>query len=252
MKKVYANLDELSNAAAELFISIAQEAITKHSIFTVALAGGSTPVALYKLLAEKYADTIDWNSVHFFWGDERNVPSTDDLSNYKMANESLLAPLKIPKTNVHRIQIELGLTQAAESYDTEVLQFFREHNIIQPNGFGQPVPVFDLILLGIGEDGHTVSLFPNTLALKEYARFFVANEVPAMQTSRITITFPLINCASNVLFLVSGSGKAEILSDVFDPNNATPYPVKFVFSKNVTWYMDQSAAGLLPESVLKE
>ena len=252
MKKVYSNLDELSNAAAELFISLGRESIEKHKVFTVALAGGSTPVALYSLLAEKYADAIDWNSVHFFWGDERNVPATDDLSNYKMANESLLAPLKIPKTNVHRIQTELGLTQAAESYDSEVLQFFREYNTVQPNGFGQPVPVFDLVVLGLGEDGHTASLFPNTTALKEYARFFVANEVPAMQTSRITITLPLINCASNVLFLVSGVSKAEILSEVFDPNNATPYPVKFIFSKNVTWYVDQSAATLLSESILEE
>lgn len=199
----------------------------------MALAGGSTPEATYRLLARDYADRIDWSRVHVFFGDERTVPPEYEDSNYRMAREALLD--HVPVGGVHRMRGELPPAEAARAYEEELREFF---------GPGE-VPGFDLILLGIGEDGHTASLFPNTPALDVTDRWVVENPVEKLDTVRLTLTAPAINAARAVVFLVAGEGKAgalrEILEGGADPRD---YPAKLVQpAGGATWMVDRAAAG---------
>ncbi len=238
-KIIAKNTGELNKLAAAKFISIAREAIKKRGKFTVALAGGSTPKGLYQLLAAgKFRALVDWTKVYFFFGDERNVLPDDDKSNFRMANENILQPLEIRAENIFRWQTEIGNAEkVAEDYERKIKEFFN----LDENQF----PRFDLILLGIGDDGHTASLFPHTEALRESEKIAVANSVEKLNTNRLTLTFPTINGAANVMFLVSGESKAGVLRDVLQGEFAPDeFPSQNVNPKNgnLFWLLDEKAA----------
>jgi 6-phosphogluconolactonase len=252
MIKVFSNIGELNDFAAEKFVEIVNEAIAKRGQFTVALAGGSTPKSLYQLLTgEKFKDIIDWHKAFFFFGDERNVLPDNDESNFRMANENLFQPLKIKGENIFRWQTELEKTEIiAEKYETAIKVFFK----LAEND----LPKFDLILLGMGVDGHTASLFPFTEAVKtrngsdglnsNSQKIAVANYVEKLQTTRLTLTFPAINNAANIIFLVAGEDKAEALREVlegkFEPEK---FPSQNIKPKNgeLYWLIDKNVAKLL-------
>ena len=246
--KVFQNTDELNNFAAEKFTEIANESIEKRGQFTVVLAGGSTPRSLYRLLAsDKFKGKIDWCKVFFFFGDERNVLPTDAESNFRMARETLFEPLKIKADNIFRWRTELGnAEQIAESYRKTMRRFFDAGN--NPTATAGGSARFDLILLGMGADGHTASLFPFTKALSETDKIAVANRVEKLQTTRLTLTFPVINNAPNVVFLVSGKEKAstlrEVLEGEFQPGRLPAQSVQ-PRNGNLFWLLDEKAASLL-------
>jgi 6-phosphogluconolactonase len=242
MIKIFSTIEELNRFAAEKFVEIAAEAIETRGKFTVALAGGSTPKSLYQLLSgERFKDKLDWTSVFFFFGDERSVLPNDAESNFRMANETLFEPLQISGENVYRWRTESAdAEKIAENYEQAIKVFFS----LAEND----LPEFDLILLGMGADGHTASLFPFTKALKETKRIAVANYVEKLNTNRLTLTFPVINNASNIIFLVSGESKAEALQEILE---GEPQTNKFP-SQNVRpdggkliWMIDRAAARLL-------
>ncbi len=199
----------------------------------MALAGGSTPKALYELLATEYRDALEWEEIHAFFGDERIVPPDHEDSNYRMAQHALLS--QVPVGSVRRMRGELDPREAAALYEQELRTFF-----------GGP-PRFDLVLLGIGEDGHTASLFPNTPALDVTDRFVVENPVEKLGTVRLTLTLPAINAAKRLVFLVAGEGKAGALEKVLEGDtNPHDYPAKLVRQKGeATWMVDRAAARLL-------
>ena len=233
---VHEDRTELAEAAARDFAQRAGEAIDERGRFVVALAGGSTPRTVYELLASEYGDTADlnWSRVHAFFGDERTVPPDHEDSNYRMARETLLD--HVPIGSVHRMRGELPPEKAAAAYEEELRSFF-----------GEEPPRFDLIMLGIGGDGHTASLFPETAALEVTDRLVVANQVPKLETERITLTIPVINAARAVAFLVAGDDKAEALREILE-GEADPriYPAKFVRPDGgPTWMVDAEAASLL-------
>ncbi len=235
--EVYENKKALAEAAARDFVERARASIEESGRFAVALAGGSTPKAIYELFAtEEYVTALDWNKIHIFFGDERSVPPDDDDSNYRMADEALLS--HVPVGSVHRMKGELLPDEAAMEYEEELREFF--------GTLGGP-PEFDLIQLGLGDDGHTASLFPNTPALGVTDRWVAQNPVPKLETVRITLTLPLINAAKAVSFLVAGEGKAEAVKEILE-GDADPqdYPAKLVQpAGDLTWMLDREAAGLL-------
>ncbi len=248
MIKVFPNIEELNNFAAEKFVEIAKEAInSERDSFAVVLAGGSTPQSLYKLLSsDKFKDKIDWSKVFFFFGDERNVLPDDTESNFRMANENLFKPLAIHYFNVFQWYPELDDVElTAKEYDAPIKIFF---GLDENEGVAE----FDLILLGMGADGHTASLFPYTEALHETEKFAVANYVEKLNDWRFTLTFPAINNARNVMFLVKGADKAETLRDVlegeFQPDKLPSQNVKLL-DGNLFWLCDAESAALLkPEN----
>jgi 6-phosphogluconolactonase len=232
---VYSSSEELSAVAAREFAARAEEAIEERGRFAVVLAGGSTPETMYAILARDYMDRIDWNRVYVFFGDERSVPPHHEDSNHKMASEVLLD--HVPVANVHRMRGELPPDEAAEAYEEELRTFFRTDD----------VPRFDLILLGIGADGHTASLFPETSAIEVDDRWVVANPVLKLDTTRITLTIPVINAARAVIFLVAGGDKAEALGEILE-GDADPraYPARLIQPPGgPQWLLDQGAASLL-------
>jgi 6-phosphogluconolactonase len=230
---------ELFEAGAELVAHAAKEAVEERERFTIALSGGSTPRSLYNLLATNARTSLPWDRMFFFFGDERHVPPTDKDSNFRMANEAMLSKVPIPEANVFRVPAENpDANAAAEAYEQSLLKFFA----LEP---GQ-VPVFDVILLGLGPDGHTASLFPGTVALQEKSRLVVANWVEKFNTHRITFTLPLLNAARCVAFLVSGTDKAPALEAVLQSNApGEQYPAKLVHPTNgkLIWLVDRAAAS---------
>lgn len=228
--------EELASRAAIEFARLAKEAIGERGSFTVALSGGSTPLLLYKHLIDP---AIDWELVFFYFGDERNVPPDEDANNFKGANKALFRPLRIREDNIHRWRTELETPEAvAEDYE----QTLRK---LSPD-----VPQFDLILLGMGSDGHTASLFPGTDALSEKERFAVANWVPQLGSWRFTLTYRVINNAGNVMFLVAGEDKADALKRVIEgeprPLELPSQGIKPTIGK-LTWLIDRAAAGKLTD-----
>ena len=236
--RVYGGPEELSEAAAREFAAMSGEAIEERGRFVVVLAGGSTPKAMYEVLARDYADRIDWSRVHVFFGDERTVPPDHDDSNYKMASETLLEHVSVG--SIHRMRGELPPDEAAQAYEGELRAFFRT----------EEVPRFDLILLGVGGDGHTASLFPETAALEIDDRLVVANPVLQRDTTRITLTVPVINAARAVLFLVAGEDKAEALQEILEGDpDPRAHPASLIQPPDGSeWMLDQSAASLLGKS----
>ena len=237
--EVLATATDLFHAAAEEFIAAARSAIGAHGRFTVALSGGSTPKALYSLLAANYFN-FAWNRVFLFFGDERHVPPTDPESNYRMVNESLLTKISIPSENVFRVPAENpDAVAAAADYEAQLRRFFA----LKPADF----PRFDCILLGIGPDGHTASLFPESPALDEQSRLVVANWVAKFNTHRITFTFPVLNHAAAVIFLASGADKADMLRHVLEDKITPPLPSQRVQPSDgrLLWMLDEAAAAKL-------
>jgi 6-phosphogluconolactonase len=232
---------ELFHVAAEEVIRDANDAIARRGRFTIALSGGSTPKNLYALIAANAPSGLPWDKIFFFWGDERHVPPEDPESNYRMAKESLLSKLPVPAANIFRIPAEgQDANAVAEAYEQTLRNFFA----LKPGD----VPHFDLILLGMGPDGHTASLFPGTPALHEKSRLVVANWVEKLKTSRITFTLPLLNAARNVMFLVSGADKAPVLREVLEGDApGGKYPSKLVQPSNgkLIWFIDRAAGSEL-------
>jgi 6-phosphogluconolactonase len=232
---------DLFQAAAEEVLRIATDAVAKRGRFTIALSGGSTPKNLYTLIAANASATLPWAQMFFFWGDERHVPPEDADSNYRMAKEALLSKVPIAPGNVFPVPAEMQVAAAAaDAYEQTVRKFFG----LAPGEF----PRFDLILLGMGPDGHTASLFPETAALQEKSRLVVANWVEKLKASRITFTLPVLNAARCVAFLVSGEDKAAVLHEVLE-GGAPPekYPSKLVKPTNgkLIWFVDRAAASQL-------
>jgi 6-phosphogluconolactonase len=228
---------DLFEAAAAEFTAQASAAVRANGRFTVALSGGSTPKTLYSLLATKPG--IPWDKIYFFWGDERHVPPDQPESNYRMANEALLSRVPVHPENIFRIHSEeKDAAAAALQYEQTLTDFFH----LSPGQF----PRFDLIFLGVGPDGHTASLFPDTAALNEKTHLVVANWVPKFNTFRITFTFPVLNAAACVTFLSSGADKASILHEVLD-NNRAGLPSQRVRPVNgqLIWLVDEPAARTL-------
>jgi 6-phosphogluconolactonase len=233
---LYETPEELAEASARDFAARTQETIDERGRFAVALAGGSTPKATYEVLARDYANELDWSRVHVFFGDERTVPPDHEDSNYRMAYETLLS--HVPVGSVHRMRGELPPDEAAAAYEEELRAFFGQVDI----------PGLDLILCGLGEDGHTLSLFPETAALDVNDRWVVANPVLKLGTTRLTLTIPVLNVSRAVSFVVAKESKAEALKEVLE-GDADPraYPAKLVRpeSRDLTWMVDRAAARLL-------
>ena len=232
---------DLFQAAAEEVIRAATDAVSQRGRFTIALSGGSTPKNLYTLIAANASTTLPWDQMFFFWGDERHVPPDDPDSNYRMVKETLLSKVPIPPGNIFRIPAENpDASVAAEAYEQTLRKFFA----VAPGEF----PRFDLILLGMGPDGHAASLFPETAALQEKSRLVVANWVEKLKTSRITLTLPVLNAARCVAFLVSGADKAAVLHEVLEGNApAEKYPSRLVQPSDgkLIWFVDRAAASAL-------
>jgi 6-phosphogluconolactonase len=240
--KIVADAMELNRAGADEFVSCAQASIHSQGRFSVALSGGSTPRSVYSLLAADQnipEKKLPWEKIFVFFGDERNVPPTDAESNYRMAQESLLSKVPIPEQNIFRVAGELDANTTATQYEQQLLSFFH----LAPNEW----PRFDLIMLGMGPDGHTASLFPGSPALQETQRKVVANWVEKFQSYRITFTFPVLNHAAEVMFLVSGESKAEVLNDILKNADKNLYPCQRVQpeSGRLLWIVDKAAARLL-------
>ena len=241
--EILKDLDAISRQAADEILHRINRSEPSVGSFTMALSGGSTPEGLYRRLGREPAirDRLPWDKMHFFWGDERHVPPDHPQSNYRMANEALFASAPVPKKNIHRILTEEpDATRAAADYERELISFFE----LQP---GQ-LPQFDCILLGVGPDGHTASLFPGTEALHAKKRLVVANWVEKFQTYRITMTAPVVNRAALIIFLVSGKEKAEVLKEILEGDYRPDLlPVQLIKPQNgeLLWLVDQAAgAGL--------
>lgn len=238
--RVYANLEELSRAAADLFQQTVSDRAAKGERAYIAVSGGSTPKRLYELLGTPpWSKEIHWSCVELYWVDERPVPQDSPESNYRLVEEALLNEVPLPPTSVHPIPTEIGSPQAAaEAYAADL-------KAVPETADGWPR--FDLIFLGMGDDGHTASLFPQSPALSETQRFAVANPVAKLGVDRITLTYPVINHAAHVVFLVSGAGKAEVLNDVLHaPRDITALPSQGIQPEDgdLTWLVDEAAYAL--------
>ena len=237
--RIFETAEEVARAAADYFAEIAVSSISAEGRFSVALAGGSTPRRTYQLLAtEEYRNRLPWSQVHIFFGDERSVPATHADSNYRMAEEAMISLLPIPAPNVHRMVGEGDAVANASLYEGELQTFFD----------GATWPRFNLVLLGMGDDGHTASLFPGTEALSEARAWVVANWVEKLKTYRITLTAPAINHAANIIFLVAGAGKAERLPEVLrSARNPLRLPSQLIqpVAGSLVWLVDKAAAARL-------
>jgi len=229
--------------AAKRTIRIAEDIIRQGREFRLVLSGGSTPKRVYELFSgDPFRSRIHWNRVHFFWGDERCVRPDHPDSNYRMARDSFLQKLGIQEENIHRMKGEAPDPDiAARDYEEEIRKHFG-------SSLGSPPPSFDLVLLGMGTDGHTASLFPSTPALKEASRWVVANPVPKLETHRLTLTPAILNRAACIIFLVTGEDKAETLSRVLEgPLEPERLPSQLIhpFVGKLLWLLDRAAAARL-------
>ena len=238
---ILADIDAISHCVAEKWIALSADAIKKRQAFHVALSGGSTPKRLYQRLAEPaYSQKIDWHNTHIYFGDERSVPPQDSDSNFKMASDALLNQVDIPAANIHRMPADSeDIQKSADDYASLL-----EKNLSGTGSTTGDVK-FDLVLLGMGDDGHTASLFPGTTILQEKARLVSAVYVEKLSTWRMSLTFPVINNARNIAVMVTGENKKEILAIVH--GNAEPvYPIQLLEPQGeIDWYIDESAAQLL-------
>ncbi|HEX7102959.1 MAG TPA: 6-phosphogluconolactonase [Nitrolancea sp.] len=230
---------DLAHTAAERFVQTVAGAQRQSGVARIALSGGSTPRALFAMLAsDEFANELNWQSVDIFWGDERTVPPDHADSNYRMAHETLLSKLSVPEARIHRMRGELDPVAAAADYSLVLQQVFELNE-------ANAIPRFDLILLGLGPDGHTASLFPHTSALDVRDQLVVANPVPQQQTTRLTLTVPVLQAAAHVHFLVAGQDKApavhRAIEGAWDPAET---PSQYLRDANgqVTWLLDSAAA----------
>ncbi|HEX5463170.1 MAG TPA: 6-phosphogluconolactonase [Burkholderiales bacterium] len=242
--RIVENPQALARTAADEFLRRAAAAVRQNGTFSVALSGGSTPKALYSLLATDpvLKRDLPWKKTHVFWGDERPVPPDHADSNFRMADEALLSKVSATAANVHRIEGELAAEPAAADYERALIECFGSQS-------GEP-PRFDLVLLGLGPEGHTASLFPGTLALHEKKRLAVANWVGKFDSERITLTAPVFNNAACVIFLVSGNEKAVVLKSVLEGRHEPEQlPAQLIRPGNgeLIWMVDAAAGKLLQD-----
>jgi 6-phosphogluconolactonase len=241
--RVFPDTQAVARAAAELFVARAAEAQAKQGVFHVALSGGSTPRLFHTMLAASpLRERVDWARIQFFWGDERCVPPDHPDSNYRMARETLLDAVPVPREHIHRMRGEDDPSAAARTYEDELRTIFA----VAPG----EIPRFDLIYTGMGPDGHTLSLFPYTAALKVTDRLVVANHVPQLNTERITFTTTLANQAALVAFVIAGADKAPALAQVLEgPRDPEQYPSQLIAPTGELLYLlDQSAAARLTQT----
>ncbi len=235
----------LARAAIDLFVHRAQEAIQARGRFSVALAGGSTPEPVYAGLAEpEIQKQLAWKDVHFFFGDERYVLPDHPDSNFRMVQETLFSKVAVPEMNIYRVHTEFDAGLAAFDYETRLKDFFLS-----------PWPRFDLVLLGMGSDGHTASLFPCSRALRETCRWFIAHHVPSQSAWRLTLTKNAINAARQIVVLVSGVSKAHMLAEVFSgPYEPEQKPIQLISPPEgeLLWLLDEAAASQLPDKWIRQ
>lgn len=233
--KIYKNKQEVAEQFSAYFANLVKD----YGTFHVALSGGSTPKLIFDVLADSYGDTIDWSQIHFYWGDERCVSPTDEQSNFKMTQDHLFSKINVPKENIHRV---LGENQPMG-------EAMRYANLLEINlDRVDDIPQFDLVLLGMGDDGHTASIFPHEMELWEAADHCVVATHPDSGQERVSINGKVINKAKEVVFLVTGDTKAEKVKEIHGRiGNYNRYPAALVQpeSGSLTWFMDKDAAGLL-------
>lgn len=219
----------------EHFLAIGNSAIKKHGSFAVALSGGSTPQAIFEKLAHSpFKDALDWNKVFLFWGDERSVPPDHKESNYRMAMEAGFNALSIPPSQIFRMKAESDIEANALAYESTLKNALKNRPL-------------DLVMLGMGDDGHTASLFPGTKGLQVKDRLVIANFIPQKDTWRMTFTYPCINSASNIAIYVIGASKKHMLAQVFSSKEKLLYPIQGIGTPNnkALWIVDEAAADLL-------
>jgi 6-phosphogluconolactonase len=237
--QVFPDLEAVSSKAAEMFSSFSRTFIFSKGRFAVAISGGSTPVRLYTLLCSAlYRSKIDWHNIHFFWADERCVPKDHEESNFKLAFDTLLSKVSVPRRNIHRIPCEEDPDIAAMDYEKDIIGFFGRSGL----------PVFDLVILGVGEDGHTASLFPGSRSLEEKIRLVVPVYMEKPLSHRITLTLPVFNNASQILFLAAGTSKANAVSSILNNRESKErYPAGLIdpVKGKITWLIDKKASGKL-------
>jgi 6-phosphogluconolactonase len=251
---IVSDRDALARDAVQRFVGLSRESIVARQRFTVALSGGSTPRDLYLLLATpEFSAQVDWSRVYFFWGDERAVPPDYPDSNYRMAYDALLSRVNPPARNVHRIRAELPAQEAAREYEETLRSFFepqrtqgaQRQTSVNSTSSVVDFPRFDLVLLGLGTNGHTASLFPHTNVLRATTRWVAAEYIDEVKMDRITLTAPVINAAANILFLVVGADKAatvrEVLRGAYRPDDLPAQLIKSA-KGHLVWLLDKDAA----------
>lgn len=234
----------VARAAARIFVAAAASVLHQQNRFCVALAGGNTPRALYRLLAgDEFRPQVDWARVHFFWTDERAVPPGHADSNFSAAHSDLLSRIAVPKENIHRMQAEREDFSAAAALYERALRRYLE---LDAHGF----PRFHLVLLGLGADGHTASLFPGASQILEAHAWVTESVSPTLGMRRMTLTLPVLNAAHRVLFLVTGGDKAQVLKTVLQASSRSPLPAQLVVVPNgsLTFLADRDAAGRIRAS----
>lgn len=237
--KIFANPLELAEAFASDLVNLISRTGKKKRPFTIALSGGNTPKLLFEILADKYRESVDWSYVHLFWVDERCVPQADPESNYGMTRQILLNKIIIPENNIHRIRGEEEPEKEASRYSEEIKAYTRTRNNI---------PVFDLIILGMGDDGHTASIFPGNLKLLSIDRVCEAAVHPVSGQKRVTITGKVINNASEIFFIVTGSGKAPAVRRIFNKDaESVNFPAAYIVPSygKLTWLLDKKAGEFI-------
>ncbi len=242
--KIFPDPLSLSRAAAEQFVSISNQAIQARGLFSITLSGGTTPQLLYTLLgSEPFSERVDWSNTHIFWGDERCVPPDNPESNYLKARQALLDHVPVPEENIHRILAELSPEQAAADYEESLLRFFSSLADDEERAQAR----FDLVLLGMGDDGHTASLFPGTDVIYEETRWVRTLYVDKLAAWRVTLTPAILNRAKNIVFLVAGSGKSYTLQRViYGSHHPERYPAQVIRAEkgDLMWMIDEAAAAL--------
>lgn len=232
--KIFSDQEQVVKSLAEVIFKLTQTS-TKDG-FHILLSGGSTPLVLFKEIEEKYSDLINWQQIHFWWGDERCVPKESDESNYKHVNDLLISKVAIPDSNVHRIKGENEPEKEAKKYSEEIKTYI--------NMRGES-PVFDLVLLGLGDDGHTASIFPGELELFEDKRICAVTSHPLSGQKRITVTGKVLNNANRIFFMVTGANKAQRISEIMNDNDAAKLlPAYYISPTNgeLIWFIDENAA----------
>lgn len=237
--QVFPDLESLSHKAVEIFVDTSSRSIYERKSFSVAISGGSTPKRLYALLgSDQYKDKIDWKQTHVFWSDERCVPPEHRDSNFRIAFEGFISKVPVPDMNLHRVRGQKGPKQGAQEYEDELRKHFGTVGL----------PVFDLVLLGIGEDGHTASLFPVSMAIDETEQLAVPVYRDKPDHNRVSLSLPVLNHALHIVFLVAGGSKSRIVADILlKEKDRDRYPAGRIQSmgSNVTWLLDREAAALL-------
>lgn len=228
----YRNIIEVNKALAEWLVNDIQKVLLQQDRYSIALSGGSTPKSFYELLAKDYADKIDWTKVHVFFDDERYVPFTDERNNAAMVHRALIQHVNIPASQVHNMQTDVPPIDSAKAYELLLHQYFdhQQHT-------------FDLVLLGMGDDGHTLSLFPGTAVVNERVKWVSEVLLDTSGNYRITLTAPVVNMAEKIIFLITGQGKAQMLQKVLQgPANQFPSQLIQPASQNLLWFIDDAAA----------